>query len=56
MSTIYSTLANFYQIRGDLDRAEEMYLKSLGLFREVGAVREIERVERLLAKLREGRE
>lgn len=46
-------LGTLYFTRGDLDRAEEMYRKSLDLFREIGATPQIEKTEGLLAKLRE---
>ena len=37
-------------------RAEEMYRKSLDLFREVGAISKIEHVEGLLAEVRDAKE
>ena len=52
----YGNLGNLYQTRGDLDRAEEMYRKSLALFRAVGATPRIEHVEALLARLRDERQ
>jgi hypothetical protein len=47
-----SDYGNLYKIRGDLGRAEEMYEKSLALFREVGAAPQIEQVGEWLADLR----
>ena len=55
MANQYGNLGNLYQTRGDLDRAEEMYRKSLALFREVGAKPKVEHIESLLAKLRNER-
>ena len=49
----YGNLGTLYKIRGELDRAEEMYRKSLGLFREIKVAPQIERVEQWLADLRE---
>lgn len=43
-----------YQTHGDLDRAEEMYEKSLGLFTSIGSKPLIEKVELLIAALRRG--
>ena len=33
----YGDLGNLYRTRGEFDRAEEMFRKSLKLFREIGA-------------------
>ncbi len=49
----YGNLGVLYKTRGDLDRAEQMYRKSLDLFREIGAAPQIEHVEGLLAELRQ---
>ncbi len=56
MAIQYVNLGVLHQARDDLDRAEEMYRKSLDLFRQMGVVPEIEKTERLLAELREARE
>ena len=53
MANTYGNFGVLYATRGDLDRAEEMYLKSLELFRHIGARRGIEQVEGDLAKLRD---
>jgi len=37
MESDYGNLGNVYQIRGDLDRAEEMHEKSLELFTLIGS-------------------
>ena len=53
MAGDYGNLGVLYKTRGELDRAEEMYRKSLDLFREIGATPRIEQVEQWLADLRE---
>ncbi|MCH7929438.1 MAG: hypothetical protein IIA01_02910 [Proteobacteria bacterium] len=52
MANAYGNLGVVYKTRGEIDRAEEMWVKSLGLFNEVGAARRIEQVERWLTALR----
>ena len=52
MAIQYGNLGNLYKTRGDLDRAEEMYGKSLALFRQVGVAPKIKQVEEWLADLR----
>jgi tetratricopeptide (TPR) repeat protein len=47
----YSNLGTVYQIRGELDQAEAMYQQSLDLFKEMGARRQVDHVQRLLKKL-----
>lgn len=44
-----------FSTRGEFDRAEELYRKSLALFREVGAAPKVEHIESLLAELRNER-
>ncbi len=53
MAAAARNLGILYQTRGELDRAEEMYRKALDLFREIGAAPMIEKMNDLLAKLRE---
>ena len=50
-----STVTPLCLFFGDLDRADEMYRKSLALFHEVGATPKIERIETLLTELRNER-
>ncbi len=38
MANNYGDLGIVYRIRGDLDQAEMMYRKALGLFQEIGAM------------------
>ena len=52
MASDYGNLGIVYRTRGDLDRAEEMYEKSLELFRQVGAAPKIEKVVGWFAELR----
>ena len=52
MANAYGNLGVVYKTRGDPDRAEELWVKSLGLFKEVGAARAIGYVERDLTDLR----
>ena len=52
MAIQYGNMGNVYQIRGDLDKAEEVWRRSLQLFDAVGAVDRIEIVRGLLAGLR----
>ncbi len=56
MAIGYDNLGNFCQTRGDFDSAEEMYRKSLALFREVGDTPKVEYIEALLAELRNERQ
>jgi len=51
MANQYGNLGNIYQTRGDLDEAEAMYRKALGLFRDVGAVLQVKHVQGLLEGL-----
>ncbi|MCG8511091.1 MAG: tetratricopeptide repeat protein, partial [Rhodospirillales bacterium] len=37
MASDYANLGNLYKTRGDLERAEEMYQKSLHYFDEIGS-------------------
>ncbi len=52
MASKYGNLGSLYKTRGDLNDAEEMYRKSLALFREIGAAPQSEQVEGWLADLR----
>ena len=54
MVSDYGNLGNVYRIRGDLDRAEEMYRKSLESFVLIGSRPVIEKVESLIAALKHG--
>ena len=54
MGNDYGNLGIVYQTRGDLDRAEEMYEKSLELFTSIGSKPMIEKVESLIAALKRG--
>jgi len=47
-----ATWASSIEIRGDLDQAEAMYRKSLGLFQEVGTAPKVELVRGLFERLR----
>ena len=51
MASDFGNLGNLYQTRGELDRAEEMYQKSLVLFREIKSPAE-KLIDELLQKLR----
>lgn len=51
MAVNYGNLGIIYQTRGELDRAEEMYLKALALFRDVGMEPEIKKTEHYLEAL-----
>jgi lipopolysaccharide biosynthesis regulator YciM len=51
MADQYGNLGNLFKTRGELDRAEEMYQKSLVLLREIQSPKE-ELVDDLLRKLR----
>jgi hypothetical protein len=53
MASEYGNLGNLYRDRDDPDAAEDMYNKSLALFRELGARDRIAHVERLLRELRQ---
>lgn len=48
-------LGNAYQTRGELDRAEEMYKKSLALFKTLGAAPQAKQVQAWLDSLNESR-
>ncbi len=48
----YSVFGEVYHKRGDFDRAEEMYLKSIELFRKIRRVIRMDEVEVLLDDLR----
>lgn len=54
MVSDYGNLGNVYRIRGDLDRAEEMYRKPLESFVLIGSRPVIEKVESLIAALKHG--
>ena len=41
MASSYSNLASFYEVCNDFDRAEDMQLKAIKLFRQLGYLREI---------------
>ena len=51
MASDYGDLGNLYNIRGDLDRAEKLYNKSLALFKTLGSP-EADNVAQWLADLR----
>ena len=51
----YSKFGEVYHARGDFDRAEEMYLKSMELFRKIRRVIQMSEVEDLLDDLRKRR-
>ncbi len=55
MAKNYCALGEVYQTRGDFDRAEEMYLKSMELFRKIHRIIQISEVEDLLVDLRKRR-
>ncbi|MEA3281920.1 MAG: tetratricopeptide repeat protein [Euryarchaeota archaeon] len=50
----YGNLGIVYKTRGDLDRAEEMYEKSLELFTSIGSRLMVEKVKSLIVALRRG--
>ncbi len=52
MANNYCDLGRVYRDRGNLDRAEEMYLKSIELFRKIRRVIQMDEVEVLLDDLR----
>ena len=51
MANHYGNLGAIYQTRGELDRAEEMYEKSLALFKAVGAAPKVKQVQAWLDSL-----
>jgi hypothetical protein len=52
MSNQYGNMGNVYGIRGDLDKAEEYWMKSLQLYEEIGAKNEIRKLQKQLADLK----
>ena len=52
MASDYGNMGIVYQIRGDLDKAEEVWTMSLELFESIGAKDRIEMVQGWLAELR----
>jgi len=54
MESDYGNLGNVYQIRGDLDRTEKMYRRSLELFTSIGSKPMIEKLESLIDALKRG--
>ncbi len=52
MAIVYGNMGNVYQIRGDLDKAEEVWTMSMQLFDSIGAKDKIELIQGLLAGLR----
>lgn len=52
MANNYGNLCGIYGIRGELDKAEEMYRKSLRIFQEINLT-EAEKVMERLRKLRD---
>jgi Tfp pilus assembly protein PilF len=54
MARQYGNLGIVYKTRGDLDRAEEMYKKSLELFVLIGSKPMIEKLESLIDALKRG--
>ncbi len=55
MANNYCDLGTVYRDRGNLDRAEEMYLKSMELFRKIRRIIQMSEVEDLLDDLRKRR-
>ncbi len=55
MANNYCGLGEVYQARGDFDRAEEMYLKSMELFGKIRRIIQMSEVEVLLDDLRKRR-
>ncbi len=54
MESDYANLGNVYQIRGDLDRTEKMYRRSLELFTSMGSKPMIENLESQIDALKRG--
>ncbi len=55
MAKNYCGLGEVYQTRGDFDRAEEMYLKSMELFGKIRRIIQMSEVEVLLDDVRKRR-
>ena len=53
MAIQYNNLGIIYRIRGDLDQAEAMFKRSLETYRDAGAATQVERVQKLLERLRQ---
>ena len=51
MASQYVNLGAIYQTRGELDKAEEYWLKSVELFRNIGAEPMVVKVQSLLDSL-----